>query len=128
MDPRKNFITNILPRVTDFLGEEFSNKFSYSYQKGYLAEADVRLHEFITSEIKKQFPDDQILTMDDIKPGRSGVRAMALGDNGDVIDDFKIEYQDRSIHVLNAPSPAATASLAIGDEVLAMAQKHFGLQ
>ena len=67
------------------------------------------------------------LTMEDIKPGRSGVRAMALGDKGDVIDDFKIEYKDRSIHVLNAPSPAATACLAIGDEVLVMAEKHFGL-
>jgi len=67
------------------------------------------------------------LTMEDIKPGRSGVRAMALGDSGDVIDDFKIEYQNRSIHVLNAPSPAATACLAIGDEVMKIAEKHFDL-
>jgi L-2-hydroxyglutarate oxidase len=67
------------------------------------------------------------LTLDDIAPGRSGVRAMALGDSGDVIDDFKIEYKDRSIHVLNAPSPAATACLAIGDEVMAMAETHFSL-
>ena len=67
------------------------------------------------------------LTMQDIKPGRSGVRAMALGDSGDVIDDFKIEYQNRSIHVLNAPSPAATACLAIGDEVMQIAEKHFDL-
>ncbi len=67
------------------------------------------------------------LTLEDITPGRSGVRAMALGDSGDVIDDFKIEYKDRSIHVLNAPSPAATACLAIGDEVMAMAEKHFSL-
>lgn len=67
------------------------------------------------------------LTLDDITPGRSGVRAMALGDSGDVIDDFKIEYKDRSIHVLNAPSPAATACLAIGDEVMAMAEIHFSL-
>lgn len=67
------------------------------------------------------------LTLDDITPGRSGVRAMALGDSGDVIDDFKIEYKDRSIHVLNAPSPAATACLAIGDEVMAMAETHFSL-
>jgi len=65
--------------------------------------------------------------MEDIEPGRSGVRAMALGDDGDVIDDFKIDYQDRSIHVLNAPSPAATACLAIGDHVMEMAEKHFGL-
>ena len=67
------------------------------------------------------------LSMEDIKPGRSGVRAMALGDSGDVIDDFKIEYQNQSIHVLNAPSPAATACLAIGDEVMNMAEKHFDL-
>ena len=67
------------------------------------------------------------LTMQDIKPGRSGVRAMALGNSGDVIDDFKIEYQNRSIHVLNAPSPAATACLAIGDEVMQIAEKHFDL-
>ena len=62
MDPRKNFINDILPRVTDFLGEGFSQKFSYSYQKGYLAEADVRIHEFVTSEIRGQFPNDQILS------------------------------------------------------------------
>lgn len=67
------------------------------------------------------------LTMEDIKPGRSGVRAMALGDDGEVIDDFKIEYKDKSIHVLNAPSPAATACLSIGDEVMKVAEKHFSL-
>ena len=54
------------------------------------------------------------LEMGDLKPGRSGVRAMALGPDGDMIDDFKIEYKNNSIHVLNAPSPAATSALAIG--------------
>ena len=68
------------------------------------------------------------LIMEDIKPGRSGVRAMALGDDGEVIDDFKIEYKDKSIHVLNAPSPAATACLSIGDEVLKVAEKYFNLK
>ena len=57
------------------------------------------------------------LTMDDLRPGRSGVRAMLLNNKGDTRDDFRIETTDRSIHVLNAPSPAATASLAIGDYV-----------
>ena len=57
------------------------------------------------------------LTMDDLRPGRSGVRAMLLNTKGDTRDDFRIETTDRSIHVLNAPSPAATASLAIGDYV-----------
>lgn len=68
------------------------------------------------------------LEMDDLKPGRAGVRAMALGMDGEVIDDFKIEYKENSIHVLNAPSPAATACLAIGEEVAEMADKHFALK
>lgn len=57
------------------------------------------------------------LTLDDLRVGRSGVRAMLLNQQGDTRDDFRIETTDRSIHVLNAPSPAATASLAIGDYV-----------
>ena len=57
------------------------------------------------------------LTMDDLRPGRSGVRAMLLNQQGDTGDDFRIKTTDRSIHVLNAPSPAATAALAIGDYV-----------
>lgn len=67
------------------------------------------------------------LTMDDIKPGRAGVRAMLLGHDGDTKEDFRIEYKDKSIHVLNAPSPAATACLAIGDEITKMASQHFNL-
>ncbi|MFN3917260.1 MAG: L-2-hydroxyglutarate oxidase [Flavobacteriales bacterium] len=66
------------------------------------------------------------LTMDDIKPGRSGVRALLLSENGDTRDDFRIEKGKNSIHVLNAPSPAATASLAIGGQITDMASEHFG--
>ncbi len=68
------------------------------------------------------------LEMDDLVVGRSGVRAMALNPDGSMIDDFKIEYRENSIHVLNAPSPAATACLAIGDQVREMAEKHFNLK
>ena len=68
------------------------------------------------------------LTMEDLKLGRAGVRAMLLSTNGDTKDDFRIEYKDNSIHVLNAPSPAATACLAIGNEVVNMATKHFKLE
>jgi (S)-2-hydroxyglutarate dehydrogenase len=67
------------------------------------------------------------LEMDDLKPGRAGVRAMALAPEGAMIDDFKIEKSERAIHILNAPSPAATASLAIGGEVEKMATEHFKL-
>jgi (S)-2-hydroxyglutarate dehydrogenase len=68
------------------------------------------------------------LTMDDIKPGRAGVRAMLLRTDGDTRDDFRIEYGQDSIHVLNAPSPAATACLAIGNDIKEMAEKHFDLK
>jgi len=58
------------------------------------------------------------LTMDDIRPGRAGVRALLLRQDGDTRDDFRIEFHKNSIHVLNAPSPAATASLAIGQYIV----------
>lgn len=61
------------------------------------------------------------LTMDDLKPGRAGVRAMLLGTDGNMVDDFRIESRGNHIHVLNAPSPAATAALAIGEEIVGMA-------
>ena len=67
------------------------------------------------------------LTMDDIKPGRAGVRALLLAQDGDTRDDFRIEYHGNSIHVLNAPSPAATASLAIGGYIADEVEKHFQL-
>ena len=62
------------------------------------------------------------IKLEELKPGRSGVRAMALGPDGNMIEDFKIEYRGRSIHILNAPSPAATAGLAIGEEVAKLAE------
>jgi len=67
------------------------------------------------------------LEMDDLVPGRAGVRAMALAPDGEMIDDFKIERHGNALHVLNAPSPAATASLAIGSAVCEMAVEQFGL-
>lgn len=68
--------------------------------------------------LRKMIPD---LQMEDIQPVRAGVRAQALKSSGDLVDDFKIEKFGNSVHVLNAPSPAATASLAIADEILDMA-------
>jgi len=68
------------------------------------------------------------LTMDDIHPGRAGVRALLLAQDGDTRDDFRIEYHGKSIHVLNAPSPAATAALAIGNYIALEAEKQFGLK
>ena len=67
------------------------------------------------------------LEMNDLRPARAGVRALLLGQDGDTRDDFRIEYTHNSIHVLNAPSPAATAALAIGDDIKKMAIERFGL-
>ncbi len=68
------------------------------------------------------------LTMEDLKPGRAGVRALLLAQDGDTRDDFRIEYHGNSIHVLNAPSPAATACLAIGEYIANEANMHFKLR
>lgn len=57
------------------------------------------------------------LRADDVVRGGAGVRAQAVGPNGRLVDDFWFEEDEVSLHVLNAPSPAATASLAIGDEI-----------
>lgn len=65
------------------------------------------------------------LELQDLEPGNAGVRAQAVHRNGALVDDFKIERAERMIHVLNAPSPAATASLEIGRQIAAMAREHF---
>ena len=61
----------------------------------------------------------------DLLPGGAGVRAQAVTRDGRLVDDFVIETLGRTIHVLNAPSPGATASLAIGRHVAAEAESAF---
>ncbi|MBK6775799.1 MAG: L-2-hydroxyglutarate oxidase [Flavobacteriales bacterium] len=68
------------------------------------------------------------LTMEDIEPGRAGVRAMLLGTDGNMVDDFRIETRGTHIHVLNAPSPAATACLAIGERIVEMCVEKIGMR
>ena len=65
-------------------------------------------------EILKYIPD---ITKKDLTPRIAGVRAQAVGKDGSLIDDFVFERKEQSLHVLNAPSPAATASLAIGEHI-----------
>ena len=90
------------------------------------------LNEYKRSFSKRLFLRDlqklvPSLMLNDIEKGKSGVRAMALGEDGDVIDDFKIIKNNKNIHVLNAPSPAATACLAIADNIVLVFAKHFSL-
>ena len=55
-----------------------------------------------------------------LAPGGAGVRAQAMTPQGDLVQDFHIVARDHALHILNAPSPAATASLAIGGHIAAM--------
>jgi len=64
---------------------------------------------------------------EDLVPAGSGVRAQAVNMEGDLLDDFHVIQRGRSLHLCNAPSPAATASLAIGDHVTHLAAKQFAL-
>ena len=64
----------------------------------------------------------------DLEPGGSGVRAQAVRRDGSMVDDFQILEAPNAIHVLNAPSPAATASLAIGAQIADLAAVSFELK
>ena len=59
-------------------------------------------------------------------PGGAGIRAQAVSPDGALLDDFVIEEAGSTVHVLNAPSPGATASMAIGAHVAAIAARHLG--
>lgn len=68
----------------------------------------------LVKKLQKLIPS---ITGDDLDRGGTGVRAQALDKSGNLLDDFKIIIKDRMIHVLNAPSPAATASISIGKHI-----------
>jgi L-2-hydroxyglutarate oxidase LhgO len=73
--------------------------------------------ELFCRTLQRLVPDIQ---MDDLLPGGAGVRAQALSADGSLVDDFHFVEDDGAIHVVNAPSPGATASLAIGEEIAGM--------
>jgi 2-hydroxyglutarate dehydrogenase/L-2-hydroxyglutarate oxidase len=66
------------------------------------------------------------ITGDQLRFGPSGVRAQAVARDGALVDDFKLSVSNRSLHVLNAPSPAATASLAIAEHLVDEFDRAFG--
>lgn len=63
----------------------------------------------------------------DVLPGPAGIRAQALAPDGTLVDDFVIHETDGVVHVRNAPSPGATSSLAIADEIASQAEAVWGL-
>jgi (S)-2-hydroxyglutarate dehydrogenase len=74
-----------------------------------------------TKALQRLIPE---ITQEDLLPGGSGVRAQALGNDGALLDDFTIVQQERMLHVLNAPSPAATSSLAIAEYLVTAMSKQ----
>ncbi|MEL6923490.1 MAG: L-2-hydroxyglutarate oxidase [Bacteroidota bacterium] len=107
----------------DFQWKEFVETVSYSglrqIAKKYWR---IELGELHRSFSKKAFVKAlqhliPSVGMDDLQRGRAGVRAMACKKDGTLVDDFFIVTHPQVVNVLNAPSPAATASLAIGEEI-----------
>ena len=68
------------------------------------------------------------LRPEDVTRGGAGVRAQAVSPDGSLVDDFRIVAEADAIHVLNAPSPGATASLAIGRHIAGLAVETFGIK
>jgi L-2-hydroxyglutarate oxidase len=73
--------------------------------------------------LQRLVPD---ITVADLEPGGAGVRAQAMNLDGSLVGDFQLSPGPRSLHVINAPSPAATASLAIGEQVAHVVLKMRG--
>jgi L-2-hydroxyglutarate oxidase len=71
--------------------------------------------------LQKLLPEIQAKDLED---GGAGVRAQALQPDGGMVDDFLIVRDEGAIHVLNAPSPAATASLAIGEQIAELMERN----
>jgi L-2-hydroxyglutarate oxidase len=110
----------------------FSDVFQMLAFKGFWKMAakyyKIGFGEFFRSFNKKAFvkalqklvPD---IEENDIRPGGAGVRAQAVESTGKLVDDFSIEEANKMIHVLNAPSPAATASISIGRTIANIVNK-----
>ena len=65
------------------------------------------------------------IRVEDLAPGGAGVRAQAMSPDGELVQDFCLVRRARALHVLNAPSPGATASLAIGGEIARLVAEDF---
>ncbi len=105
--------------MLDILGYAGFWRMAARYWRTGLGEMYRSLHkQAMVKELQKLVP---AVTGQDLVRAGSGVRAQALDRQGRLIEDFHIVQQPRMIHVLNAPSPAATASLRIGESVADMA-------
>jgi (S)-2-hydroxyglutarate dehydrogenase len=116
---------------SDFSFKDVSEMFTYSgfwkmaskYYKMGFGEFHRSLSKTaFVKALRKLVPE---IDASSIEKGGAGVRAQALEPSGKLIDDFRIVESDRMIHVLNAPSPAATASISIGNKISKMVKEKF---
>ncbi len=106
-------LTDVNPRdLAEAVAFSGFRKLATKYWRTGLAEMkrDVSKGAFLKS-LQAYMPEMQA---SDLLPGPSGVRAQALGEDGALVDDFVVDHSGGVLHVRNAPSPAATSSLAIG--------------
>lgn len=120
-------------RKTDFNLRDVSETFAYpgfwkmaaTYWRSGAAEFYRSVHKSaFVQALQKLVPE---IRGSDLVPDGSGVRAQALRPDGSLVDDFQFVCTGNMLHVWNVPSPAATASLPIGREIVQMAQQGFGL-
>ena len=95
------------------------------WRTGFFEMARSLLKPFYAASVRNFLP---CLKSSDLLPAQSGVRAQAVNAKGDLIHDFLYLQQPRAIHILNAPSPAATASLAIAKQIVTLVLKEESLQ
>ncbi|WP_368503274.1 L-2-hydroxyglutarate oxidase [Alkalihalophilus sp. As8PL] len=121
-------------KKTDFNMKDFTEVLQY---KGFwkLASKFMKegMEEYVRSFSKKQFTKSlqQLIPEikeDDLIPAPAGVRAQALKSDGNMVDDFHIIIGKQTIHVCNAPSPAATASIEIGKEIVRRIPRQMSLK
>jgi L-2-hydroxyglutarate oxidase len=119
-------------RTTDFNPADLFDALSYPglwrFLRKYPSMAWYELRrsfsrDLFCQSLQRLVPD---IRADDLAPGGSGVRAQAIAPTGDPVQDFRLIPRKNALHVLNAPSPGATASLAIGAEITAMAAEAAG--
>jgi (S)-2-hydroxyglutarate dehydrogenase len=110
-------------RKTDFAARDFIGTLTYPGFWRFLQ----RYPRVCFNELRRSFSKELFcqslrtlvpeIQPDDLAPGGAGVRAQAIAPSGEMVQDFRFVQRDRALHVLNAPSPGATASLAIGQEI-----------
>ncbi len=115
---RMDFSLNDVLQMASFPG--FWKMASKHYKMGFKEYYRSLVKTSFVHSLQKLIPE---ITGEDIEPGGSGVRAQALERDGRLTDDFRIVETKDMVHVLNAPSPAATASLSIGDKISLLIKK-----